>query len=276
MSFIWTNSKTTMPGLRILCVDRSNDGRGPFAQAYLELLRIWFANTSESRKWIFKDVSSAGVLIASEFSRDNFKLFPNNGKSLLYAKQDRNNLALSAFNRNGTFESPEKRDVMARVGNRKIRGIKAGDFQKSFILCFDMATYELMTMLRHAASNAAKGATMPAEIHLVEISPDLHKSNNEMQAGKQMLRRWASKNLGFKEPVAGIDTGFWHTKQVLIPEAGFVALLRDRERRLVKIKLDTGCDFHFSSERQDGMRVVSIVGRKSSVELAAARVLYTW
>jgi hypothetical protein len=265
-----------MPGARILCVDHTNDGRGPFAQAYLELLRIWLANTSESRKWMFKDVSSAGLLIASEFSRNHFKLFPNNGNSQFYSKQDRNNLALSAFNRHGTFDGPEKRAVMARVGNRKIRGISAGDFLKTFILCFDKPTYETMRLLRQAASNDAKGMTMPAEIHLLEIASDLHKYDKNLQAGKEMLRKWAMKNLGWKEPVAGLHSGFWGTKQVMIPEAGFVALLRDKERRLAKIKNDTICDFHFSSEREDKMRIVSIVGRKDHLEIAATKVLYTW
>jgi hypothetical protein len=254
-----------------------NDGRGPFAQAYLELLRIWLANTSESRKWMFKDVSSAGLFIASDFSRNHFMIFPNSGKSLSYAKQDRNNLALSSFNRQGTFDGSEKRTIMARVGNRKIRGIQAGDFQKTFILCFDKPTYETLRLLRQAASkDDAKGITMPAEIHLLEIASDLHKNDSQLQAGKEMLRLWAMKSLGWKEPTAGFHSGFWDTKQIIIPEAGFVALLRDKERRLAKIKHDTICDFHFSSERQDGMRIVSIVGRKNHLENAASKVVYTW
>lgn len=265
-----------MLGARILCVDQSNDGRGPFAQAYLELLRIWLANTSESRRWLFKDVSSAGLCVASEFTSKHHRLLPNNGKTLYYAKQDRTNLALSVFDRQGTFEGAEKRTIMARAANRKIRGIRASDFQMTFIICFDRSSYEIMKMLRQAASNDAYGKLMPAEIHLVEIASDLHRYNHELQAGKQMLRKWAAKTLGWKEPGLSLHSGFWGTSQVMVLEAGFEALLRDKEKRLAKIKYVTGCDVHFSSDREDGMRIVSIVGRKNQLELASMKVLSTW
>lgn len=269
-----------MPGPRILCVDRSNDGRGPFAQAYLELLRVLQANCSESRKWIFKDVSSAGLFVSSDFSRSHSKLFPKD--SLFWPKQEaRRNLALIAFDKNGTFEGSEKRTIMARVANRKIRGLKGDDFRKyNHIICFDDQTYALLISLRQEASNDAHGIVMSAKIHYLKIGWDLHKYEQEMQTAKSILRQWATENLGWKDPHKDIKSGLWRTKQIIIPEAGFQALLRDKEKRLARIKGDTGCHFHFSGEKDDGMRIVSIVGATASMkdrlDVAAAKVLYTW
>lgn len=265
-----------MPGARILCIDRTNDGRGPFAQVYLELLRIWVANTSESRKWLFKSVSSAGLFLSSDFSSKHSKLFPHSGHAVFKSKQERQNLALAAFDRNGSFESSEKRVVMARVANRKMRGVRGSDFAVDYILCFDKQSYDLLRNLRQAAEDDAHGAHQRAEIHLVDVASDLHKHDHEMQTAKQMLRKWAMKTLGWKEPIRPIDIGFWGTRQVIVPEAGFVALLRDKERRLLAIKQSTGCDFHFSSETEEGLRIVSIVGSKDRLDLAATKVLYTW
>jgi hypothetical protein len=265
-----------MAGPRILCVDWTNDGRGPFTQAYLELLRIWFANTSQSRKWCFQDISSAGIFICSEFSRKHHTLFNHSGQGFSHTNQERSNLALSALNKQGSYDSPEKRTIMARVGNRKIRGIRASDFQKSHIICFDKPTYELIKTLRHAASNDAHGAAQLSKICLVEISSGFLEHDREMQAGKLMLQEWAMKYLNWKEPTSYMQVGYWGTKQVVVPEAGFVALRREGEKRLSDIKKATSCDFQFSAEMEDGLRVVSIVGRKDRLDLAATEVLHTW
>ena len=266
-----------MPGPRILCIDRSNDGRGPFAQAYLELLRVLQANSSESRKWLFKDVSSAGLNVSSEFSRSHSNLFPKD--ALFWPKQEaRGNLALIAFDKNGTFDSSEKRTIMARVANRKIRGLRGEDFRKfDHVICFEEQTYGLLKVLKQAASNDAHGVAMPAKVHLLKIGWDLHKSAQEMQTAKSVLRQWAGPNLGWKDPHTDVKAGLWRTKQVIIQEAGFTALLRNKEKRLERIKADTGCHFHFSAERDDGMRVVSIVGDqdKGRLDAAAVKVLYT-
>jgi hypothetical protein len=265
-----------MPGPQILCIDRSNDGRGPFAQAYLELLRVLQANCSESRKWIFKDVSSAGLYVSSDFSRSHSKLFPKD--SLFWPKQEaRSNLALIAFDKNGTFEGSEKRTIMARVANRKIRGLRGDDFKKNnHIICFDDQTYGMLKLLKQAASNDAHGISMPADIHLLKIGWDLHKYEQEMQTAKKILRIWAEKYLGWKDPHKDVQAGYWGTKQIMIPEAGFLALLREKEKRLARIKGATQCDFHFSGDRDDGMRIVSIVGGKDRLDVAATKVLFTW
>jgi hypothetical protein len=165
---------------------------------------------------------------------------------------------------------------MARVGNRRIRGLRASDFQKNFILCFDMETFELLKSLRQAAANDAKGRPQIAQIHCVAISSDLHKDEKEMKAAKNQLRGWATKYLGWKEPSVSAKAGFWRTKQVLIPDAGLHALLREKEKRLTALKKDSDCDYHFSSEMEEGMRLVSIVGKRDRLDEAATKILESW
>jgi len=112
----------------------------------------------------------------------------------------------------------------------------------------------------------------------LKIGWDLHKYEQEMQTAKSILRDWAGPNLGWKDPHKDVKSGFWRTKQIMIPEAGLTALLREKDKRLARIKADTGCHFHFSAERDDEMRIVSIVGdqEKGRLDIAAAKVLYTW
>lgn len=265
-----------MSAARILCVDRTNDGRSVFAQAYLELLRIWLADTREHRTWLFKDISSAGCFVFSDFSRKHSKLFAKRGSNLFVTKQKRDNLALKTYDKQGTFEGAEKRAVMARIGNRRIRGLRGSDFQKNFIVCFDMQTFELLKVLRQAAANDAKGQPQIAQIHLVAITSDLHKDEKEMKAAKTQLRGWATKYLGWKEPSVSAKGGFWRTKQILIPDAGLHALLREKEKRLTALKKESDCDYHFSSETEEGMRLVSIVGKRDRLDEAATRILESW
>jgi hypothetical protein len=267
----------------ILCVDSANDGRSPFAQAYLELLRTWLANTGKHRPWIFKDVSSAGAFITSEFSRKHSadfhkhsSHFPKDAHSLIAHNQDRTNLDLRAFNKQGTYDGSEKRTVMARVGNRKIRGIRAVDFQKDFILCFDEPMYELLKVMKQAATNDAHGHSQPAQIHLINIRSDLHKHDYEIRDAKAKLREWAAKNLGWTQPSEAISGGFWRTRQVVIPEAGYRALFREHEKRLTALKEESTCDFHFSGEWDDGWRLVSIVGRRDKIQETGTKVLESW
>ena len=265
-----------MTSARILCVDRTNDGRSIFAQAYLELLRIWLADTCEQRNWLFKDVTSAGSFVSSDFSRRHSKLFPNGASNLFVTKQERNNVVLRAYDKQGTFEGAEKRAVMARVGNRRIRGLRGSDFQKDFIVCFDMQTFDLLKALRQAATNDAKGHSQMAQIHLVPIGAHLHNDRTEMEVAKVQLRGWATKYLGWKEPSVSSMGGFWRTKQVLIPDAGYYALLRGNGRRLATLKKDSDCRYQFSSEMEEGMRLVSIVGKKDRLSEAATNILESW
>ena len=260
-----------MPGARVLCVDRSHDGRGIFAQAYLELLRIWLANTTSSRNWVCKDISSMGLMDASPFSSKHADRFPKN--SLAYSNQSRSNAVLRAFAADRkSFAGAEKDEVLARVANRQMRGLRAEDFrEREFIVCFEKETHALLTVLRAMASADAHGADMPAKIHYISIGHDLTK-HDQMRTAKKELRKWATLNLGWKTPEVSHDVGKWNTKQVVVPEACYYALLRDHERRLEKIKQLTGCDYHFSTPTSGSTRVVSITGRNDKLQLAAKKV----
>ncbi len=165
--------------------------------------------------------------------------------------------------------------MMARIGNRRLRGLQESDFQKNFIICFDTQTFELLQRLRQAATNDGMGQQI-AQIHLLPIASDLHREEEEMKAAKKQLRGWATKYLGWKEPSEGAKGGFWRTKQILIPDAGLHALLREKEKRLTALKKESDCDYHFSSETEQGMRLVSIVGKRDRLDEAAMKIMESW
>ena len=171
-----------------------------------------------------------------------------------------------------SFEGAEKDDVLARIGNRRIRGLNAEDFRDvDFILCFEKETLALLKVLKTMAGADAHGAMMPAKIHYVDISHDLNKSD-QLMAAKKELRLWATNNLGWRRPDDTHDKSVWNTKQVIIPEAGYRALLRSSEKRLESIKKVSGCDLHFSARMPGDTRMVSITGRKDKLHLAATKV----
>ena len=166
----------------------------------------------------------------------------------------------------------EKDIVVARIANRQIRGLRVEDFKgKDYILCFDKDIYQLLKVLKAMASADAHGAEMPVKIHYIHIGYELHKHQHELMAAKKELRSWATTNLGWRAPTLRHDMGIWNTKQIIIPEPGYIGLLRDNERRLDRIKTITGCDFHFSTGKSGNTRIVSITGRKDKLELAAIK-----
>jgi hypothetical protein len=265
-----------MPQPRILCVDNHNDGRSTFTQAYLELLRACTANTTISRTWLFKDITSAGALIASDFSRKHSIYFTPN--SLQVTHQSRSNASLRNFGNQGTYESMEKRTIMSRVGNRRIRGLRATDFARyDYIICFDLSTFNLLGRLRRCAEHDGVQHTNVTKIQLVDFPGAFHEHADGLNAAKAKLRDWAKSNLGFRRPERDIKGGPWRTRQVVITEAGDHALLRSGAKRLNALKAESGCDFRFG-EVGDGSGgwVVSIVGKVEKVDNAAWKVLETW
>ena len=263
-----------MTSARILCVDRMHDGRSLFAQAYLELLRIWLADTTESRSWVYQESSSAGLMLESSFSSKHAHSFPHHDSLKPCVQPARTNWALRAFAADvKSFEGAEKNTVLARLGNRQIRGLRVEDFtEKDFILCFEKQNYEFLKVLRAKAAADVHKSDLPVRIHFVDIGYNIHKSEHELKAAKGELRKWAAVNLDWRVPKVSHDLGMWNTKQLIIPEPCYIALLRADQKRLGRIKEMTGCSFHFSTKKSGNTRLVSIIGKKDRLELAATKV----
>jgi hypothetical protein len=119
------------------------------------------------------------------------------------------------------------------------------------------------------------GKVLPAQIRLVEIGINLHKPGQEVIAATERVRAWAAKYLGWKAPILGVESGYWRTEQIVVPEAGYRALLRDKENRLMALKEESKCSY-FTGVLEDGFMLVSIVGWKDKVHDAGIKVLESW
>lgn len=238
---------------------------------------MWYANTTHDGKWIFKQVDSAGTHIWSEFSSKHKSHFESKD-SLHTTNQSRTNKLLRLFDGQHTFDGSEKREILARIGNRKIRGLYHSDFKFDHILCFSAETSKLLHTLRNCAATDAHGQAQVAKIHLLDVGDwnghsDQEKCVNTM---KEKLRQFAFNNLGWWKPSKSIKDGYSRTKQITIPEAGYYALIKDERKRLHDIRADTGCTFHISDTRPDDRRLISIVGKREKLDQAAARLAETW
>ncbi|TGO34696.1 hypothetical protein BHYA_0186g00190 [Botrytis hyacinthi] len=256
-------------GARILCIDDYNDGRGVFVQAYLECLRLWQANCSPDRRWIFKDISSAGLYLATDFSKNHRSLFRH---ELRRPKQeDRSNNSLHAFQQSKACDSSEKRAILARVGTREMRGTNREDFgTKDMIICFDHGDMEILASLRDEAERETR-ESQKAKIHYIPLGKGWEYDLDAFAWARKNVRQWATKYLRFREPAELIRNGSWRTMQVVINEYEWIALVKDHERRLRKIGERTKCAFHFG--RSDYGKVVSVTGGRRDIEVAARMIL---
>ena len=66
------------------------------------------------------------------------------------------------------------------------------------------------------------------------------------------------------------------TEQVLMMDVGLHALFREKEKILTTLVQESNCDYSFSSEMEEGMRLVSIVGRRDTIDEAAKKSLESW
>ncbi|KAF7907253.1 uncharacterized protein EAF01_004840 [Botrytis porri] len=255
-------------GARILCIDDYNDGRGVFVQAYLECLRLWQANCSPDRRWIFNDISSAGLYLTTDFSKNHRSLFHH---ELRRPKQeDRSNNSLHAFQQSKACDSFEKRCILARVGTREMRGINREDFgTKNMIICFDHGNMEILASLRDEAERETR-ESQKARIHYIPLGKGWEYDLDAFAWARKNVRQWATKYLRFREPAELIGNGSWRTMQVVINEYEWIALVKDHERRLRKIGERTKCAFHFV--RNDYGKVVSVTGGRREIEVAARMI----
>ncbi|TEY77593.1 hypothetical protein BOTCAL_0053g00250 [Botryotinia calthae] len=256
-------------GARILCIDDYNDSRGVFVQAYLECLRLWQTNCSPDRRWIFNDISSAGLYLATDFSKNHRSLFRH---ELRRPKQeDRSNSSLHEFQQSKACDSSEKRAILSRVGTREMRGINRKDFgTRDMIICFDHGDMEILASLRDEAERETY-ESQKAKIHYIPLGKGWEYDLDAFAWARKNVRQWATKYLRFREPDGLIRNGSWRTMQVVINEYEWTALVKDHERRLRKIAERTECAFHFG--RSDYGKVVRVAGRKREIEVAVRIIL---
>ncbi|PQE12062.1 hypothetical protein CJF31_00000213 [Rutstroemia sp. NJR-2017a BVV2] len=261
-----------MAGPKILCIDDNHDDRGVFVQAYLECLRLWLANCTDARRWLFSDVTSCGLYIETPFSKNNKKAF---SRTLQLARQsERTNRTLHVLQQCRALDSSEKRSILARVGSRELRGLYADDFQsRDMIICFDRDTVELLCHLRSEAERDTHEVSR-AKIHYIPLGKGWEYDKEAFAHARKNVRVWAERFLGFRQPEEPIREGRWRTLQVVVNEYEWWALVKDNERRRRRIEEKTGVRLFFG--RAEGGKCISVVGDRDRVQMAARLVSETF
>ena len=260
--------------LRIVCVDGSNIGtdmvtrpglkehadtatvRSVMVQAYLELVRVWIANTN--KQWLFKEVESAGCSVESKFTKKHQAQI----KTKLQARtKHTNNKALRALSEQNHFQSREKNEIFERLRESKTRGIEAAHFNDfDYILYFDKSTHDLLEKLKSCAERSAPGKPQRAKLVFLEgteLHEDWDKTVGEV---KTAARKWLEQELKWARPVLGIKQGAWRTQQMTVPDECFTKLTAGKGEKRKEIEAKSGCQLWLSSKRQDPKTLLSIVG----------------
>lgn len=237
-------------------------------QAYLELVRVWTANTS--KQWLFKEVESAGCSVESKFTKTHqaqikTKLQPRTKHS--------NDKALQALSEQNHFQSKEKDEIFKRLKERKTRGIEAVHFNDfDYILYFDKPTHSLLEKLKLCAEESAPGKPPRAKLVLLEgteLHEDWDKTVGEV---KMATRRWLEDEFKWARPVPAIKKGAWRTQQMTIPDECFTTLTAKKGAKRMEIEAKSGCQLWLSSKRQDPKTLLSIVGPQEVLSKAEALV----
>ena len=240
------------------------------AQAYLELVRVWTANTS--KQWLFKEVESASCGVESMFA----KKYQAQTKTALQPRaKHSNNKALRAHSEQDHFRSEEKTKIFRRLLNSKSRGINAVHFNDfDYIVYFDQPTHDLLEKLKPHAKEIAAGKPQRAKYVLfkgAELYEDLDKTIHEV---KMATRRWLEHEFKWVRPLARIKSGPWRTRQMTIPDKCFSRLTTKKGAERKEIEAKSGCKLWISSKTQDpqSQTLLSIVGPQEVLSKAEALV----
>ncbi|KAL9119034.1 MAG: hypothetical protein Q9187_004413 [Circinaria calcarea] len=257
--------------IRILCVDGSNNiVRSVIAQAYLELVRVWTANTS--KQWLFKEVESASCGVVSMFTK-KYQAEAQIKTALQPRAKHSNNKALRAHSEQDHFRSEERTEIFRRLLNSTSRGINAVHFNDfDYIIYFDQPTHDLLENLKPYAKNCAAGKPQRAKLVLfkgAELFEDLDKTIHEV---KMATRRWLEHEFKWVRPLASIKNGPWRTRQMTIPDECFSRLTAKKGAGREEIEAKSGCKLWISSKRQDPQTLLSIVGPQEVLSKAEALV----
>jgi len=268
---------------RIICVDAQNDGRGPLAQAYLELLRLWSLNTTSHRSMLFHSVTSAGFRLSTDFTAKHALNF-SGPLTPIASSAPRFNTPLHAFDDQKTFPSSEKRQILARVGNRNLRGLRKEDFlgEVDYMICFDREAERMLKVLRGCAirdSNATnlKAAISDSRIVCLDKSGAWNKSDmsKSVYGIKNELRAWVASALGWRKPSVGFEEGMWRSRQLVVREPGYRAL-KGKDAAKLEVVKKSGCTFWIEGYRGAEGRVVTVTGPKDKLGEAVRLVEGAW
>lgn len=264
----------------IMAVDSYNEVRSIIAQTYLELVRVWTVNNS-GEQWLFNRVESAGVRVGTKFSLRCFRSQP---KFLVEGGKPPESAALDAIaGEKSYFESEEKDDILARVGQHRSRGIDNWHFRKyEYMLCFDKSVYEHVRTLAafckerygHLPSYAnLSKVILVKNLRLKDAAANLtaKDSTKLVDSIKDGIKGFLDTEYHWKRPPLAMAGGPFRTKQIVLPNLGIGPSLAEKEVRLHEISTKTDCRIRVTDEKFDS-QLFSITGRKEALSFASSLI----
>ena len=259
-------------------------GRDVATQAYLELLKAWFTNKTEARKAIFEHSETAGTYIYSHFANRHYREVGI--ANLKNPDFHRSNETLKGLRDHSSIDdSTEKREILAMVAHRKIRGIEPDDFHRKHIICFDHDTKIALEFYKNKAWQE-NGDMFPKDnIHLIDMQWDPARPRDSVHHLEKLVRNWAERHLNFKyHPEEKIFLGRWRTTRLSIPETQAHVLEMENQRVKRDIERRTGTHIICSDKRPGHLRLITIYrnnqeNRKlvhEALYMAAREVALAW
>ena len=258
---------------RILCVDGNNTFRSVIAQAYLELIRTWTANTNG--QWLFKEADSAGCWVESEFTKTHKDQIL---QPLEVPKTDPENKGLKAIAARTHYGSREKDEILERLQKRTTRGIGDKYFQYwDYILCFDESTERLLYTLKAcAAKTMSAGASQKADIVRLPGTQwrVCGKIEDTIELIKLAVKSWLRKDVGWMEPPRGqnIKRGLYRSREFVVWEKNIGAVLGKGGSKIEDIRTRSKCEIRITDARHLQGRLVSITGPQDALPKAEALI----
>lgn len=239
------------------------------AQTYLELLRSWTANTSESGRWLFERVGTAGVDVETRLST---AAGPAGAVYKVGQPAQTVGLGTMAYRFGDTRE---RRDIVTRVSRQTSRGLLVRHFYDiDWLLCFDRYTHEKLQRMQAIAESERPSATVSQIIPLLGgqwrtglmagDSGAVRKAGGEM---KGLVRQFLVEKLAWEVPVIGIQQGPRRTVQLVLPSKAR-AFSRDKGAKLRELREKTGCEMRMTFEGRNSDKLLSITGPKEKLEAA--------
>ena len=222
---------------------------------------MWTANTTG--QWLFREVESAGCLVNSKFTWKHKSQFK---ETLSLSATHTNDTALTALSGQKHFWSKEKDDIFSRLALRSTIGIDIWHFQHwDYFLCADQMTYNLLERLKSYAKRDKSKQKQKAKL-VPPMNINLHENLQEtISTMKEATRTWLTKEFSWVVPEPAIKDGPRRTKQLVVSDQSFSALLAKGQAKRKEIAAACGCEIRLSYKHQ---HMVSVIGPKKVLSRA--------
>jgi hypothetical protein len=224
-----------------------------------------------------------GIHIHSHFADKYYK--EAGIANLLPQDVPRTNESLKALrDHSSTDDNTEKREILALVANRHIRGLAPEDFHRKHILCFDHATKVILEMYRQKARHETGDVFPTDNIDVLYVNWDRHNLKSFIEQLENQVKAWAERHFFVKyHGREKIFRGKWRTTRFMIHETQAQALEVDNQKLKRDIEYETGTHIACSKKREQQALVTIYKENKDddtliyeALQLAAREVSLAW